>query len=133
MTSAGGGHTVAVLTTGAATSGESVPLAVNTAEPPAGRSTRASIVPAPCVDRQTAPGDATQVHETAVRSIGNVSCTGAPITGLGPAFATVIVYVIDLAGERRLEVVGLGDREVGDQAGVPGSGSGVVRRIGIGT
>ncbi len=92
--SAGGGHTVAVLTTGTATSGESVPLAVKTAEPPAGRSTRALIVPAPCVERQTAPGDATQVHVTAVSSIGNVSCTGAPITGLGPAFATVIVYVI---------------------------------------
>src|SRR5262245_24379815 len=81
-TAPAGGSTVAVFTTAPATSGESVPLAVKTAVPPAGRSTNASIVPAPRVDWQTAPGDATQVHETAVRSTGNVSWIAAPVTGL---------------------------------------------------
>ena len=58
--------------------------------PPAGMLTLSLMFPVPLAS-QLAPVPGAQVHEAAVTSAGRLSVTVAPVTLLGPAFATVIV------------------------------------------
>src|SRR5262249_7421561 len=86
-----GGVTVAVLSSVVTVaSGATVPVAVKVAEPPACRSTSASMFPVPPAG-QLAPPAALQVHSTPESSPGKVSVTRAAVTAVGPALATVIV------------------------------------------
>ncbi len=86
-----GGATVAVLARVPMASGATVPVATKVADAPAGRSTVVAMGPEPLAVPQTPPSVALHVHVTPVSTAGNVSLTGAPVTVLGPALATVIV------------------------------------------
>src|SRR5262249_59109030 len=88
-----GGVTVAVLVSVPMASGETVPVAMKVADAPAGRSTVVAIGPEPLAAPHTPPSVALHVQVTPVSTAGNESATDAPVTALGPALATVIVYV----------------------------------------
>src|SRR5262245_37715726 len=88
-----GGATVAVLVSVPVASGDTVPVAVKVTEPPAGRSTVVVMLPDPLVAAQLDPGAGLQVQVTLPGTRGKVSVTAAPVTSLGPALVTVMVYV----------------------------------------
>ena len=68
-----------------------VPVTVNVAVPPTGRSTVALMLPDARRAAHVAPPAPTQVQVAPVSAAGNVSVTVAPVTADGPAFAATIV------------------------------------------
>jgi len=52
------------------------------------------MLPVPLGEPQLEPAEAVQVHEAFVKIAGKLSATAAPVTALGPALLTVIVYVV---------------------------------------
>jgi hypothetical protein len=69
-----------------------VAVTVNVAVPPLSRLTLAEMLPVP-VAGQVEPALAEQVQPLTVMFAGKTSATVAPVTALGPAFDTTIVYV----------------------------------------
>ena len=62
---------------------------------PAGMSTSvSSMLPLPLAVKPVAPPVAVAVYVAPVSVLGRVSTTEAPVTSLGPALVTTIVYVI---------------------------------------
>ena len=86
-----GAVTLAVLVRVPVALEERVPVAVNVAVPPTARFTVVAMLPLPLAAAQLEPAEAVQVQAIPVRLAGKVSTTDAPVTGLGPAFETVIV------------------------------------------
>src|SRR5919197_3985011 len=69
-----------------------VPLAVNVTVPPDSTLMLVFRFPDPLAG-QLEPADAAQVHVTPETCAGKLSVTVAPVTALGPALLTTIVYV----------------------------------------
>src|SRR2546425_20401 len=86
-----GAVTVAVFTIGLAPP-VTVAVAVNVAVPPASRLMLALRLPLPLAG-QLEPADAAHVQVTPETWPGKLSVTVAPVTALGPALLTTIVYV----------------------------------------
>ena len=86
-----GAVTLAVLVRVPVALKDRVPVAVKVAVPPTARFTVVAMLPLPLAAAQLEPAEAVQVQVTPVRLAGKVSVTEAPVTGLGPAFETVIV------------------------------------------
>ena len=86
-----GAMTLAVLVRVPVALEERIPVAVNVAVPPTARFTVVAMLPLPLAAAQLEPAEAVQVQAIPVRLAGKVSTTDAPVTGLGPAFETVIV------------------------------------------
>ena len=72
-------------------SGEIRPVTMMVAMPLAGRLTVVATLAVPLATPQLPGGIAAQVQVTPVTAGGGWSVTGAPVTGLGPAFSTVMV------------------------------------------
>ena len=81
---------VAVLTRLPVALAEIVPVTVNVAEPPTGRSTDALMLPLPLAG-QVAPPPAVHVHVAPVSAAGMVSATVAAVTAEGPVLLATIV------------------------------------------
>ena len=64
---------------------------VAVAVPPFARLTVVLMLPVPLAVLQAEPDDAVHVQATPVSTLGMVSVTVAPVTGLGPSLVTVIV------------------------------------------
>ena len=82
---------MAVLVRNPVALGERVPVAVKVAVPPTSRFTVVAMLPLPLAAEQLEPAEAAQVQLIPVKLAGKVSVTDAPVTGLGPAFETVMV------------------------------------------
>src|SRR6185295_5296893 len=82
----------ATLTRLPASAGSTVPVRVNVAEPPTGRSTASTIDPAPPEVAQVPPPLPRHVHVAPEIEAGTRSITVAPLTSLGPLFDATIVY-----------------------------------------
>lgn len=88
----GGAVTVAVLESTPVNAASIVPLTVNVAEPPDGKSTVVLMLPlvGPALS-QLPPLEAAHVQVALVNAAGNTSVTAASITADGPALRTVTV------------------------------------------
>src|SRR5262245_34566012 len=82
---------VTVLTSVPRAAGSTVPVSMKVTDPPAARSTRATMSPVPPATRQLPFGPAVHVQVGLSRSAGTMSSTATPLTSLGPRFVTVIV------------------------------------------
>ncbi len=71
---------------------DTVPLAMNVTDAPAGRFTVVLMFPAPLA-AQLAPAVALQVQVTPPSAAGKLSTTVAPTTAVGPLLVATIVYV----------------------------------------
>jgi hypothetical protein len=89
-----GGVTLALLTSNPVAVAATVPLSVKVTVPFAAMSISVFRSPAPIAALQLEPALALHVQVAPVIALGNVSITRAPFAALGPAFLTVIVYVI---------------------------------------
>ena len=85
-----GTDTPAVFVSVPVAEGSIVPLTVNVAVPPTGRSTVVAMSPEPAASLHVAPPASRQVQVTAERSAGIVSSTAAPATFDGPSLPTTI-------------------------------------------
>lgn len=85
--------TLAIFVTAAVALAGNVACNVNVAVPALARLTVVLMLPVPLVCPQLDPLEAAQVQDTFVKTAGTSSVTVAPVTGLGPSFVTVIVYV----------------------------------------
>lgn len=86
-----GGVTLAVLAIGPVAFAGTCAVTVNVAVPPFARLTVVLMLPVPLAVLQAEPDDAVHVQATPVSTLGMVSVTVAPVTGLGPSLVTVIV------------------------------------------
>src|SRR5215831_6948636 len=73
-------------------------LTVNVTDPPLATVTLAAIGPLPLAGHDDEGELAAQVHDVNVTPAGGVSLTPSPVTSFGPAFDTLIVYVVDVPG-----------------------------------
>ena len=89
-----GGVTLALLTSNPVAVAETVPLSVKVTLPLRAMLISVSRSPAPVATLQLEPALAVQVQVAPVIEAGSVSITRAPFAALGPAFLTMIVYVI---------------------------------------
>jgi hypothetical protein len=89
-----GGATIPVLSRLPVAAALMFAVTVYVAVPFTSRLTVLLMLPLPLAAAQLEPADATQVHGADVIAAGNVSVTGALVTGLGPLLVTVIVYVV---------------------------------------
>ena len=81
-----------MLTRSPASAGSTVPVKVNVAEPPTGRSTASMIDPTPPDVPHVPPPLPRHVHVAPEIAAGTRSITVAPSTSLGPLFDATIVY-----------------------------------------
>ncbi len=108
-----GGVMDAVLTRLPVAPAAMVPVTVNVAVAPTGRSTVVLMLPLPLPAAHDPPPAGTHVQVTPTSDTGTVSVTLAAVTADGPALEASIVYVTDVPGTAVVDAVGLGDRQIG--------------------